>query len=179
MGRSVTALAAAALLLVPSAAAARTVVRDPNDSPGLLDVRRVSRFGARPPVWKISTARRWSAARVQDRGYLLVFFDTFGDDRSDYYALVRSNGREMKARLMRDPRRARDRRIAYLTAWRRDKRSVSVRVPLRRMTTPRRWFVWRVETLLTGPRCKRVCFDVAPPSGRREPLPGAPSSAAR
>ena len=178
MRRALIALATVAFLLTHSLAVARTIVRDPNDSPGLLDVRRVSRFGNPRPVWKVSTARGWAAARVQDRGYLIVFFNTFGDGHFDYYALIRSNGRQMKGRLMRNPRRARDRRVSYLSVWRRDKRSVSVRVPLRRMATPRRSYVWRVQTLLTGPKCPRVCFDVAPNDGGwEEPLPRAPSPA--
>jgi hypothetical protein len=152
------------------AQAARTEVRDPNDTRGPLDVRRVSKLASVRPMWKIRTWRRWSVERVFDRGYVLVFLDTFGAPQDDYYALVFSDGRRMKGRLFRLRARRADWRVAYLRVWRADRRSVSVRVRLGKTIVGRHRtsYFWRVETLVTGASCRRVCLDRAPQTRRME-----------
>ncbi|MGH2695324.1 MAG: hypothetical protein ACRDJJ_11015 [Actinomycetota bacterium] len=141
---------------------------DANDARGPLDVESVRSFGVtRRPSWRVITFAKWTAKRVWDKGFVLVFLDTFGDDRLDYYALVRSNGSRMRARLFRDRRRKRDRDLGRLRAWRRGRRSVSVRVPFRRLRVGgnRPFYRWQVQTLFTGRRCRRACFDLVPDRG--------------
>jgi hypothetical protein len=141
---------------------------DPNDTRGPLDVKSVRSWGrARRPGWRVITFARWSAERVWDRGFVMVFLDTRRSDRFDYYALVRSNGSKMRARLFRDRRRRRDRDLGPLAAWRPSRRSVSVRVPFRKLRVGdnRAFYRWQVQTLFTGSRCRRVCFDVVPDRG--------------
>ena len=151
---------------------------DPNDTRGPLDVERVKSWGrARRPGWRVITFARWTAKRVWDRGFVIVFLDTRKGDRFDYYALVRSTGSKMRARLFKDRRRRRDKDLGYLAVWRPNRRSVSVRVPFRRLRVGdgRAFYRWQVQTLFTGPRCGRVCFDLVPDRGPvLEPL-GAPT----
>ncbi len=110
------------------------------------------------------------------RGYVLVYLDTFGDKRSDYFALVWSNGRRMTGRLVRDrakPRR--DRVVGRLPVWRRNRRSVTVRVRLDRLRSGKNRvaYRWYVRSLRIRARCPRsVCIDRAPNEGAVEqPLP--------
>ncbi len=170
-------VAAAALPLVASADHAD--VSDPNDAKGPFDVRRVNVSGARKPRYDVVTFPRWTAARVWDRSYGLVYFDTFGGEAPDYYVMVRSDGYRMRARLYRDKAKKKDRPLSGVKAWRPGKRSFAVRVPLGKMKFPQQRLVyhWWVLTLHTGTSCKKVCFDRAPNTGKvTEPAPGAGQS---
>jgi hypothetical protein len=141
---------------------------DPNDVRGPLDVERVRSWGRpRRPGWRVVTFARWTPKRLWDKGFVLVLLDTVGDDRFEYYAFVRSNGSRMRARLFKDRLRRRDRDLGSLATWRPSRRSVSVRVPLRRLRVGnnRAFYRWQVQTLFTGSRCRRVCFDLAPDRG--------------
>lgn len=154
-------------------------VTDRNDTRGPFDVRRVKVAGIRQPRYDVVTFPRWNVRRVWDRSYGLVYFDTFGGESSDYYVMVRSDGYRMQAKLYRDRARKKDKVMSGVKAWRPNKRSFAVRVPLRKMKIPERRLVyhWWVLTLHTGKGCKRVCFDRAPDSGRvTEPAPGAGQS---
>jgi hypothetical protein len=163
--------------LVPFLAGARPeTYPDPNDTRGRMDVKRIEVLGTDRVRYKIETYPRWKAADVRDRGFVVVFFDTFGNNRFDYYALVRSKGKRMNATLWRDRKRKKDYKVATLSTWRAGSQSVSVRVPISRMKWPetRAFYSWRVQTLFTGPECRRVCFDVVPDGGRvRVYRPGA------
>lgn len=157
-----------AALAIPLLASARHLdVRDPNDARGPLDVRRVRVIGEEKPRFTVLTFRRWTTADIYDRGFVLVYLDTFGDERFDYYALLRSVGDSMQGTLFRDRTRNRDFRIATLNTFRMSKDGVSVRIPLRRMRfgTARLHYVWSVQTLMSNGRCRRVCFDRAPDRG--------------
>lgn len=170
----------AALLLLQSLGVVASPRRDSDDARGPLDVRRVAKVFLKRPLWKVETYDRWTARRILDRGYMLVYLDSFGDERADYYVLVRSAARRLRGLLFRDRLRpARDRRIARIDVWRVDLRSASFRVPLRKMIvgSRRRVLRWYAQTLLTSRLCKRVCFDRVPDSGLVEDaLPGpAPS----
>ena len=177
------AFVAAAIALVVAATslfaeAGHVPVMDPRDSDGRLDVRRVDVLGSDRPRWKIATYDRWSARGIWDKGFLLVRLDTFGDDRFDYYALVRSTGGRMRGDLYRDRQRKKDVRVSRVYVWRKNRTSVSVRIPMKRLSTgaDRVHYGWVVQTLFTGPGCRRTCFDLAPENGAViEPLPGAPS----
>jgi hypothetical protein len=168
-----------ALIAVPLLAGARTPLRDPNDTTGPLDVRRVvvKTAGAKP-VWRIETGPRWTVRSLRDRGYVLVFLDTFGTQRPDYYALIRSDGRRLRGSLLRDRVGKRDRHVSWLDVWRKDRSSVSLRVPLRKSRVGKRRdaYSWSVQTLMTTPRCRRICFDGVPNRGTvEEPLRPAPA----
>ena len=164
MRRSLVAALLAIVLLpaVPSSAN-RVDVADRNDTAGLLDVRMVKGWGS-PPRWKIATYSRVRARQIWDRGYLLVFFDVFGNARYDYYALVRSTGRRMAAALWRDRAEQSDIYVVELDVTRPTRRTLQVKVPLTLMRHPdeRLHYVWSVQTLLTGRSCPNVCFDFAP-----------------
>jgi hypothetical protein len=153
-------------------------VRDGNDVDGVLDIRRVAIYG-HPPTWSIVTRGRWRARSIWDRGFMLVAFNTFGSARYDYYALIRSTGRRLRADLYRDRARKRDYKVSSLKTWRPDRRSVKVRVPLDKMSfgSKRSYYRWFAQSLLTGPDCRRTCIDLAPDrSGVREPLEPPPDS---
>ncbi|HEX2057778.1 MAG TPA: hypothetical protein VHI71_05340 [Actinomycetota bacterium] len=172
------ALVAAAT--IPFAASADHIdVTDRNDAKGPFDVRRVKVAGTRKPRYDVVTFPRWTVARVWDRSFGLVYFDTFGGEAPDYYVMVRSDGYRMRGRLYRDKLRKKDRPLASVKAWRPGRRSFAVRVPLKKMKFPeqRLAYYWWVLTLHTGPKCKQVCFDRAPDTGKvTEPAPGAGQS---
>jgi hypothetical protein len=94
----------------------------------------------------------------------MVSFDTKGDARFDLHALIRSTGRRLRGLLFRDGSRA---PIGRLKAKRPNGKSLAVLVPLERLETPpeRPYYRWAVETVYTGRRCHRVCFDPVPPEG--------------
>ena len=166
------AVAAASVAFV--AAASHLDVTDPNDTRGLLDVRSVESFGATQPSWKVVTFSSWSRAEIFDSGYVTVLFDTRAGPQVDYYVLVGSLGTRLYADLWRDRAAKPDRRVAGVKVWRADNASVSIKLPLDRMVigSERTYYGWAVETLFTGERCRRVCFDFAPDEGAIiEPLP--------
>ncbi|HEX2295489.1 MAG TPA: hypothetical protein VHN37_09290 [Actinomycetota bacterium] len=178
---AVCALVAVAAVVPLVASADHADVRDANDTKGPFDVRRVKVAGGRQPRYDVVTFPRWTVARVWDRSYGLVYFDTLGGAAADYYVMVRSDGHRMRAQLWRDRARKKDRILAGVKAWRPGRRSFAVRVPLRKMKFPEARLVyhWWVLTLHTGTTCKRVCFDRAPDTGRvTEPAPGAEQSPA-
>lgn len=174
---ALAAMILAACLVPFFASAAHVRVRDPNDSEGPLDVRTVVvGKDLKRPRWTVRTWDRWSAKRIFDRGYLLVFFDTFGGRRYDYYTLARSDGYRMRASLWRDRKDKPDRLLVGLQEGRADRRSLAVRVPLGRMRfgSARVEYYWYALTLITNRDCRRVCFDRAPNNDPvAEPVPGA------
>ena len=156
----------ASIVLPLVASAHHADVRDRNDTDGRFDIRLVKLNGKHPRTWRIQTWQVWSATRAWDAGFMLVYVDTFGTDRPDYYALVRSYGRGMVAHLYRDHERKRDRRISQTRVTRPNRKAVKVAIPfgqLRRRSS--RIFRWYAQTLWTGSTCRRVCFDRAPDRG--------------
>lgn len=151
-------------------------VSDRRDTRDALDISDVQVDRVSNPRFWVKTWGRWTVKDIFDRGYVLVFFDTFGSSRFDYYALVRSRGNRLEASLWRDFRRSNDRQRARLLVRRRNRRSVNVIVPLRKMYVGRRvHYGWRVQTLMTSRTCRRVCFDLAPDEGAvMEPVPPVP-----
>ncbi len=172
--------AAGAVSILPFTASADHVdVTDRNDTKGPFDVARVKVIEGRKPRYDVVMFPRWKVARVWDRSFALIYFDTLGGEAPDYYVMLRSDGREMRGLLYRDRRRKKDRIVSGAKTWKPGKRSVAVRVPLRRMKLPEQRLVyhWWVLTLHTGRKCKRVCFDRAPDNGKvTEPAPGAGQS---
>lgn len=161
------ALVVAGTLFFMLAASARHIdLRDSNDARGPLDVARVQVKRGSPPSWRITTHPRWKVKPLWDRGFLLVFVDSVGGDRADYYVLVRAERNKLKAILYRDRLNKRDYKIRTVKADHPAKDVITVGVPLgamRRRTSGA--YAWYVESLLTGDRCRRVCFDRAPDSG--------------
>jgi hypothetical protein len=152
---------------------------DGNDVKGMLDIRKVQTFGwNKYPKWKIIFRSRMTVKEMRDAGFFLVYLDTFGDSRFDYYALVSSNGSRMRGALWRDPVNKRDRRVGKLRVRRPDKSSVTVRVPLNMMNTggkERIDYRWFVKTLFIGNNCRRVCIDRVPNSTAVKESNGKPS----
>lgn len=165
-------LLAGALLAVPLLASARHKdVRDGRDTQGLLDVKRVEVSGKKmKPRFKIINREGWSKDGLWDRGYFLVYFDTRGDERFDYYALIRSNGLRIEGTVFRDRQAKPDYRVASVDAWKPSARSVVVRVPLHklRLGAKRISYRWYAITLFTGDKCGDVCIDRAPDEGSVE-----------
>ncbi len=148
-------------------------VVDPDDVRGLLDLQGVEVNGEEATRWKITTYPYWRASRIWDRGYFLVSFDTFGERRFDYYALVRSDGYRLLGELYRDRRTKPDYSMGSLDVWRPNRRSLKVKVPLARLNIParRESYRWQVRSLFSGSKCPRVCIDQVPDRGAvREPL---------
>jgi hypothetical protein len=144
---------------------ARLEVQDPREGLGLLDIKEVDAGIERQALrFTIVTWSSWRTRSILDRGYLVLHLDPRSGRR--YYVLLRSSGRRMAAALFRKSKR-RDARVTTLRTWRADRGSVSVRVPVRRLRLerPGAQYAWRAQALLTGRRCKRVCFDLAPDGG--------------
>lgn len=159
------------------ASASHLDVGDPDDTRGRLDVQTVQTGGAKRPRWRIITFSSWSSRDLWDTGFVTVLLDTRKRIRPDYYILIGSKGTHMYAHLWRDRATKGDFKVSKVKVWRPDRSSVSVKVPLRKMLIGNRrtFYRWSVETLFTGPRCIRVCFDFVPNEGAVvEPLP-APS----
>lgn len=134
---------------------------DENDTHGFLDVKQVDSFlDTHEPVWKVVTISKWSPFKMWDQGFVLVYLDTFGADVADYYALIRSVGTRLRGTLYRNTHK-----VAELHVWRRNPRSVSIRVPFEKLLLGegRRFFRWRVVTLTD--RCRHTCFDRIPDEG--------------
>lgn len=181
--RVASAGAAVALVtsLIPMFATARhAVVADANDANGVLDIRRVEMVSARTR-WKVISWRRWTAEAMWDRGFTLVYLDTFGGSRADYYVRVGSNGRRISGVLYRDAERGKDRRIRSVRVRHPSGKVVTVTVPLSKVTRRDSGvYGWYVLTLFSGVKCRRVCIDRAPDSGAvtepgPQPTPSVPS----
>jgi hypothetical protein len=178
--RALLVLAVSAGLLASGAlpaAAADSVITDPNDTTGL-DISRVALANADspPPVWTISTFRTWTISGIWDKGYFMVELDTAGGAGPEYRALIRSDGRRMLGRLYRVRRHALDLALGKLRAHKVDSRSVAVTVPLSKLTfgPDRTAYKWDVLTSFASKKCPdATCFDRAPDEGSvSQPLPG-------
>lgn len=159
--------AALVVALLPAAwspaSATHQAVRDRQDTRGKLDLRRVEMKPGLPRKWVLKTHEAYRAGRIFDKGYLLVYFDTFGTDRADYYVLLQPSRTKIKGALWKDrkPGNA-DRRLAPTRVRRANKRSITTSVPFRKMRTPGVAYRWHVRTIYIGKSCKRVCIDKAP-----------------
>jgi hypothetical protein len=177
---------AAALLSTIFASAALEPRDDGNDVKGQFDLRRVNRWGpADDPKWTVFNRSNLSRQEMWDHGFFIVQLDTFGGERFDYYALVKSDGRGIKGSLWRDRQNKGDRRISSLPAWR-SGRKMTVRVPLSKVNTggkERVTYRWFVKTLFIGGKCRRVCIDRVPndnsvteSNGKQSPASGEDSN---
>jgi hypothetical protein len=163
------------VLAAGAAFASHRVVNDPNDTPGALDIKKVTSFGLHNPARKIITFKGWTTRSMWDEGSFLVLYDSALDDRFDFYILVRSTGTRMEATLWRDYKEAPDELVGDAQVWRPNTRSVVTRISLDQLwfSKGRDFYRWKVQSLKwTGPNCKNVCFDKAP-NGKavKEPKP--------
>ena len=161
------ALALAVALVTSLLASARHLdVRDANDTRGVLDIKRAAMAEGKAAKWRIRTWRSWKIAELWDAGFFLVYLDTFGGSRADYYALASSNGRRMIGALYRDRERKRDVRVRSLRTGHPAGRLLNITVPmgqLRRRDSS--IFRWHTLTMFSNKRCKRFCLDRAPNRG--------------
>jgi hypothetical protein len=162
--------------------AAGTTVHDANDTRGLLDAKtvRLIRAPGAYPRWSVQTFAAWTIPELWDRGYVSIEFDTRFGAPADFYALVRSVGSRMEARLFRvRPSKPNDLVVAKLKVRRGADDGLSVWVPLRALTfgESRTTFGWWALTMFTGDRCPATCFDRVPDTGVEEAaIPGASPS---
>lgn len=172
-------LVTAASLSTMFAKATHQDSKDGNDVKGKLDIRAVNTAGQdSTPRWKFITFSRNPAKELQDRGFFLVYLDTFDDSRFDYYALISSDGSRLKGKVWRDRTNGPDRKVGNVRVWRADQSSVTVRVPLSMLNTGgKAWLTyrWFVKTLYTGRGCHRVCIDRSPNKGAVTDSNGKPS----
>jgi hypothetical protein len=162
---AVVVAALATLTLALPASAVHTEVRDGDDTPGKLDLRRVEMRQGPPRKWVLKTHGGFHAGEIFDKGYLLVYFDTFGTKRFDYYVLLRPTRSRIKGSLWKDAKSPNNDVFLSNTRVRKpNKRTVSTTVPFRKMRTPdgRLTYRWHARTIYTGPKCRRVCIDRAP-----------------
>ena len=158
--------------------ATRAQVEDPNDTRGMLDVRRVwFEPEAAPPRWTVVTFSPWTEELTRDRGYVFVYLDTMGDERFDFYALIRSNGRRLSGSLWRDPKKGSDVRISALDVKRDSDLNVAVRIPLGLLDIGefRSAYRWIVVSTFTGHVCRATCVDRVPDEGTFEYPIGSPT----
>ncbi|MBW3594238.1 MAG: hypothetical protein KY391_01565 [Actinobacteria bacterium] len=177
MNKKVAVIALVLAVLTPLLAFARHApVRDPNDTRGRLDIKRAEMVTARTAKWKLTTWSPWTPKQLWDRGFILIYVDTFGSRRADYYALVRSNGRRMVGSLYRDRARKKDVWVRSLRTRHPRGKIVIVAIPLQKLRRrDSKLFSWHTLTMISGRHCRRFCFDRAPDDGSvTEPGP-APS----
>jgi hypothetical protein len=180
--------AAHALVLVPAlvtgvvAFANHSDVADPNDTKGVLDVRRLRlRHGDVSHRFTVMTFSNWSIPRLWDAGHVFVMLDTGGGSDADHYVHVRSDGRRLIGSLWR-VRSGRDARLGRVVVRRPSADAVTVRVRLSDLAfgPNRTRYFWWVYTTFVGSRCRVTCIDRAPRSGSIEqalptPAPTGPT----
>lgn len=153
------------MLVAIVAGAHDTDLLDPNDTLGKLDVRQVRlAHQPPPPVWTVVTFAEWRTAEMWDRGYIMVLLDTSGGERAEYYLLVRSIGAVLRGSLWRARIYGPDSYLGTVSVRRTSPRSASIQVGLSRLKfgAARSSYRWWVQTVFTGPTCRRTCQDRAP-----------------
>jgi Ca2+-binding RTX toxin-like protein len=134
---------------------------DPNDTRGLMDLKKVrSRAGATTPNWEVVSAR-WTKRQVWDKGYWILYADTKGNTKPDYFVLAYSNGNKLRGGLYRQMPGG-EVRIGAASVDKSGPRELTVRLPLAKVQRTRPYFRWSIQTLFTGSKCHKVCFDHSP-----------------
>ena len=179
-GLGVLAALAVAIAFALPASANHTRQTDPNDVAGRLDLERV-RFDhdSLPPRWTFVAFASWAVAEVWDRGYLLIELDTLRDEEADYVAVVRSDGRDLDARLFRLRADGRQVEVDTLVTGKGGGRSAWVAIALRKLAfgRSRTSYFWAALSSYTGSACPHTCLDRVPDEGMVEQiLPGVTPS---
>lgn len=166
----VAGLVVAAAVVAIAAPSFHSDVNDPNDTRGLLDVRKVRLDHGGATEFTVLTFADWAAASIWDRGNGYVFLDTEGGDEPEYFVVVRSTGSELQASLWRDRRDRRDLFLRNVKVRRKSSDGVSVAVPIRSLKFGqfRTAYYWWAMTSFTGEVCRRTCLDRAPDDGAVE-----------
>jgi hypothetical protein len=161
------ALAAVVAIAAPSY---HSDTNDPNDTKGLLDVRRVRLAHTGGTEATVITFADWSPRSIWDRGNVYVFLDTEGGDEPEYFVVVRSTGSDLQASLWRERRDRRDVFLRNVKVRRKSSDGVSVRLPINSMKFGRfrASYFWWAMTSFTGQVCRRTCLDRAPDQGAVE-----------
>jgi hypothetical protein len=164
-----TVVAALAVVAIAAPRFHHDVV-DPNDTRGLLDVKRVRLDHEGGTEVTVITFDTWTAGSIWDRGNAYVFLDTEGGDNPEYFALVRSIGSDLRASLWRDRRDRRDKLLRRVAVRRKSKDSASVSVPIKSLKfgPHRESYFWWATTTFTAKVCRRTCVDRAPNDGSLE-----------
>jgi hypothetical protein len=162
----------AALVVAVAIAAPRlhSDVRDPNDTKGLLDVRRVRLAHEGRTEVTVITFASWTTSAMWDRGNAYVFLDTKGSADAEYFVVVRSTGPKLQGSLWRDRRDRRDVFIRNVAVRKKTADGVSMRVPVTSLAfgRSRESYFWWATTTFTGEVCRRTCVDRAPDDGAVE-----------
>ncbi len=145
-------------------------VDDPNDTRGLLDVRKVRLDHQGRTEVTVITFADWRPASIWDRGNAYVFLDTQGGEDAEYFVVVRSTGSDLQASLWRDRRDRRDLFLRNVKVRRKSSDGMSVAVPIKTLEFGRfrTSYFWWAMTSFTGEVCRRTCLDRAPDGGAVE-----------
>ena len=167
MIKRLAVVALGAALLLPLLASARhVVISDPDDTRGDLDIKKVAIVATAPAKWQITTFGRWNANEIWDSGFSLVFVDTFGTPRSDYYVIVSSEGDRLRGILYRDRARGRDRRMRAVRVRHPQRRVLNIVIPFSKLKRrDSAVFRWYAQTMLSSNECPQFCIDRAPNDG--------------
>jgi len=181
IGASLVAVALALAVALAAGAGPpppRALVDDPNDTRGVLDVRRVWLDpAAGPPEWTLVTFVSWTLPQIRDRGFAFVYLDTKAGPQSDYYALVRSTGHRLVAELYRIREHGLAVPVRPLAASHPSPLRLDVAIPVGSLALGalRTSYRWWVATTFTGRVCRVTCVDHVPDEGAVEQPVGSPS----
>jgi len=166
----VASLVVAMALVALAAPSFHSDINDPNDTRGLLDVRKVRLDHEGGTEVTVITFADWTAASIWDRGNGYVFLDTEGGEDAEYFVVVRSTGSDLQASLWRDRRDRRDLFLRNVKVRRKSSDGVSVAVPIKTLEFGRfrTSYFWWAMTSFTGEICRRTCLDRAPDDGAVE-----------
>jgi hypothetical protein len=162
-------------LVAPASAAgpaAHVEQQDADDTRSPLDMREVEATADSSGLTFTLVIFSAPSKQVADRGFFVVAIEALSFGRS-YAAVVRTSRRRISGVLFRR-RAGRDSRVGTLPVWHPDRRSVAFRIPPLVLTMPPEGVQWRAQSVFTGRRCKRVCFDRVP-DGAPATLPAAPA----
>jgi hypothetical protein len=139
-------------------------VLDGNDTQGRADIRSIRMENGSPRKWFFRTWRGWRVRDFFEQGYFVLYFDTFGNKRFDYFVFVRAKRKRLGAALWRDRRAKDDVRLRNVNARKAGNRLVRVAVPFGKMRIPnqRLKYRWFGRSIWSGPSCRRLCLDRAP-----------------
>jgi hypothetical protein len=163
--------AAAAVLAVPTVAAAVVRQDDGNDTRGLLDVRRVVfEDEARPLRWTITTFQGWTVDKLWDHGNFVIELDVRGDEAVDERIVVRSDGQKLRGALMVVKANGDEVERELVPVTSPNHRTASIAIAFRklRVGAARTSYLWAATTLYTADPCPRTCVDRAPDEGSVE-----------
>jgi hypothetical protein len=150
--------------LLSPASGNHDIVSDPNDTSGRADIRKIRMVNDRPRKWVFRTWRNWQINDFFERGWFVLYLDTFGGGRFDYFVFVRATRRDLAGAVWRDFKKKDDRKVAGAGTKKIGKAHMRVSVPFRKMRIggARLKFRWFGRSIWSGPHCRQLCLDRAP-----------------